>query len=91
MTGAGRGIGRALAMRLGREGAQLALLDTNESDLRQTAAECPGALGVHTYACNVTDEASVVAVLDRVVGDTGRLDGLVNNAGVVRDALLVKV
>ncbi|MBV9695450.1 MAG: SDR family oxidoreductase [Gammaproteobacteria bacterium] len=91
VTGAGRGIGRALAMRLGREGAQLALLDTNESDLRQTAAECPGALGVHTYACNVTDEANVVAVLERVVADTGRLDGLVNNAGVVRDALLVKV
>lgn len=91
VTGAGRGIGRALAARFAREGARLALLDTNEADLTQTAAECDGAAAVHTHDCNVTDEASVAAVLDRVVADTGRLDGLVNNAGVVRDALLVKV
>src|SRR5215475_351317 len=60
--------------------------------LEQTRAGC-AQLGVtaRSYVANVTSEESVVATLDQVVREFGRLDGLINNAGIVRDAMLVKV
>lgn len=92
VTGAGRGIGRALALHFARQGAQLALLDTNAQDLEETRLHCSEAgSGARTYPANVADENSVVATFEQVVADTGRLDGVVNNAGVLRDGLLVKV
>ncbi|MBV9345006.1 MAG: SDR family oxidoreductase [Gammaproteobacteria bacterium] len=90
VTGAGRGIGRALAVQLAREGAQLALFDTHAEDLQQTRGAC-GPATVRSYRCDVAQEASVTATFEQVVADFGRLDGLVNNAGIVRDALLIKV
>ena len=92
ITGAGRGIGRALAERFGREGAQVALLDVNSADLDSTrsALEAVG-VGARSYEANVAAEEEVVATMDRIVRDFGRLDVLVNNAGILRDALLVKV
>ncbi|MDE2136605.1 MAG: SDR family NAD(P)-dependent oxidoreductase, partial [Gammaproteobacteria bacterium] len=92
VTGAGRGIGRSLAQHFARKGAQLALLDTNESDLAQTRASCTelGATA-RPYLANVANEASVIGTLDQVTRDFGRLDGLVNNAGIVRDAMLLKI
>jgi 3-oxoacyl-[acyl-carrier protein] reductase len=92
VTGAGGGIGRALAGHFAKRGADLALLDLNRSDLRDTAERCSTA-GATTrcYVANASAEAEVIAALDRIVEDFGRLDGLVNNAGIVRDALLVKV
>jgi 3-oxoacyl-[acyl-carrier protein] reductase len=92
ITGAGRGIGRTLAASLATKGADLALLDLNESDLEETAAGCArdGATARY-YVANAAAETDVIAALDAVVRDFGRLDGLVNNAGIVRDALLVKV
>lgn len=92
VTGAGRGIGRAIALRLARHGADIALLDLNADDLDETLTSC-AAQSVQTrgYCVNVADEGEVSGAMTRVVADFGRLDGLVNNAGIVRDGLLVKV
>jgi len=92
VTGAGRGIGRALALHLAGRGANLALLDTNRDDLSESRTRCQG-LGVvvRAYIANAASEASVVEALQQVSADFGRLHGLVNNAGIVRDGLLVKV
>jgi 3-oxoacyl-[acyl-carrier protein] reductase len=91
ITGAGRGIGRALADRLGRDGGHIALLDVNTQDLRLTreALEAAGVV-VRDYTVDVAKEEAVIAAMDAVVRDFGRLDVLVNNAGILRDALLVK-
>jgi 3-oxoacyl-[acyl-carrier protein] reductase len=91
ITGGGRGIGRALAERLGRDGARVALLDVNSTDLETTRAalEAKG-VTARGYEVNVAVEEQVVAAMDRIVSDFGRLDVMVNNAGILRDALLVK-
>lgn len=92
VTGAGRGIGRATALRLADRGANVALFDLNASDLEETAALCTAkSVQARGYRVNVADEGEVTAAMTRVAGDFGRLDGLVNNAGIVRDGLLVKV
>jgi 3-oxoacyl-[acyl-carrier protein] reductase len=92
VTGAARGIGRALAEEFAARGANLALLDVPQADLGATLAACT-ALGVQArgYAANVADEAQLGAAFDRIVADFGRFDGIINNAGIVKDALLVKV
>ena len=90
VTGAGRGIGRAIATYFAAKGATLALLDMNESDLEETAAGLTGGTA-RCYVANAAEETDVINTLDAVVRDFGRLDGLVNNAGIVRDAMLVKV
>lgn len=92
ITGAGRGIGRALAQHFARGGARLALLDVNALDLKETEAILNRErVTARSYLANTADEAAVVAAMDQIVADCGRLDGLVNNAGITRDALLVKV
>jgi 3-oxoacyl-[acyl-carrier protein] reductase len=92
VTGAGRGIGRAIALQLARRGANTALFDLNESDLDETGSLCTAeSVQARTYRVNVADEGDVSAAMKRVGSDFGRLDGLVNNAGIVRDGLLVKV
>jgi 3-oxoacyl-[acyl-carrier protein] reductase len=92
ITGGGRGIGRALAERFGREGARVALLDVNAADLETTrsALEAAGVVA-RSYQVNVAVEEEVIAAMDRIVADFGGLDVMVNNAGILRDALLVKV
>jgi 3-oxoacyl-[acyl-carrier protein] reductase len=92
VTGAGRGIGRSLALHFAKKGANLALLDLNAADVKDTQAQC-AELGVaaRSYVANAADEDSVIGALDQVSADFGRLDGLINNAGIVRDALLIKV
>jgi 3-oxoacyl-[acyl-carrier protein] reductase len=92
VTGAGRGIGRAIATKLADRGANVALFDLNAADLEEAAAECKAqSVQARAYRVNVADENEVSAAMTRVASDFGRLDGLVNNAGIVRDALLVKV
>ncbi|MBB6094421.1 3-oxoacyl-[acyl-carrier protein] reductase [Povalibacter uvarum] len=92
ITGSGRGIGRAMAVAFAQKRANVALLDLNAADLDKTSAECQ-ALGVQarTYLCNVSREDEVAATLDAVVTDFDRLDVMVNNAGITKDAMLVKV
>lgn len=92
VTGAGRGIGRAIALQMAGHGADIALFDRNPSDLEAAAALCSAkSVRARTYCVNVADENEVSAAMAKVGAEFGRLDGLVNNAGIVRDALLVKV
>ncbi len=92
ITGAARGLGAAIARSLASQGADLALVDLDAAYLGDIQKECE-ALGVtaHRYGANVADEKQVIAVFNQAVADFGRLDGLVNNAGILRDGLLVKV
>lgn len=91
ITGAGQGLGRAMALELGGHGARLALIDLNEDKLKETLnlLKEQGAEG-HYYLANVSQEAEVESTFDQIVEDFGHLDGLVNNAGITRDGLLVK-
>lgn len=91
ITGAARGLGAAMARRLATHKPKLALVDLNAGDLDAVAAECRklGAT-VHQYGANVAREADVIRLFDAIVADCGAVHGLVNNAGITRDALLVK-
>jgi len=91
ITGAGRGLGAAMAKSLARRGVNLALLDLDEAGLADVRAAV-SALGVEaeSYRANVAVEADVVGTFDRVVARFGRLDGVIANAGILRDGLLVK-
>ena len=92
VTGSGQGLGRAMAVYLARSGATLALIDLNEQKLAETAQQCREAGGAaHTYLANVAREEEVIATFDRIVADTGAVHGLINNAGILRDGLLLKV
>jgi 3-oxoacyl-[acyl-carrier protein] reductase len=92
VTGGARGIGRAIAERLGAGGADLALFDVLP-DLDAAVAELAAKLGVRVrgYQVNVTAAAEVDAAVEAVVKDFGRLDVLVNNAGITRDNLLMRM
>ncbi|MEE4185850.1 MAG: SDR family oxidoreductase [Gammaproteobacteria bacterium] len=91
ITGAARGLGAAMAKRFAGHGCRLALVDLDAASCADTEAACVAAGGTaKAYGANVADEASVVALFNQVVDDFGGLDGLVNNAGITRDALLVK-
>ncbi|MFY1671146.1 3-oxoacyl-ACP reductase FabG [Plantactinospora sp. WMMB334] len=92
VTGAAQGIGAATARRLAAEGATVAVVDLAVERARQAAEEIVGAGGRATgYGCDVTDGAAVSATFEEVVGAHGRLDVLVNNAGITRDNLLFKM
>jgi 3-oxoacyl-[acyl-carrier protein] reductase len=92
ITGAGRGLGAAMARGRAQRGADIALVDLDESGMSEVAAVCR-VLGrrAEIYSANVADEAAVVGLFDRVVADFGRLDCAIANAGILRDGLLVKV
>jgi 3-oxoacyl-[acyl-carrier protein] reductase len=92
VTGGGRGIGKSIATAFAARGAHVALLDLNASDLESTRGELEsGGARVTTAIVNVAKEEQVSQALDAVVASFGRLDVLVNNAGITKDALLVKV
>jgi 3-oxoacyl-[acyl-carrier protein] reductase len=91
ITGAARGLGAAMAKRLAGHGAKLALVDLDAESIAETVAACQAtAADVKAYGANVADENQVVALFEQIVADLGGLDGLVNNAGITRDALLIK-
>jgi 3-oxoacyl-[acyl-carrier protein] reductase len=90
VTGSARGIGAGIAKRFAEEGASVAVLDLAE-DAAAATAEGLGAEKAIGVACNVADAASVQAAVSRVVEELGKVDVLVNNAGVTRDNLLFKM
>jgi 3-oxoacyl-[acyl-carrier protein] reductase len=92
VTGAGRGIGAATALRLAEDGARVVLADIDPEGCQQVAAEIeqPGSQALAIF-CDVEDREAVEAAVAQGVERFGRLDILVNNAGVLRDNLLFKM
>jgi 3-oxoacyl-[acyl-carrier protein] reductase len=92
VSGAGQGIGAAIAERLASEGAAVALLDMNADAARSTAEAITlkggKAIGIE---CNVSDEASVNAAVEQVASELGGVHIVVNNAGITRDNMLFKM
>lgn len=91
ITGAARGLGAAMAKRLATHGCNLALVDIEADSMSAVADACETAgATVKTYGADIAKESDVIEMFDAVVRDFGGLDGLVNNAGITRDALMVK-
>ena len=92
ITGGARGLGAAMARRLAAAGSKLALVDLDADALAEMAEECKsiGAMDVRTYKANIANEQQVESLFAEVAADFGELHGLVNNAGITRDALTVK-
>ena len=92
ITGAARGLGAAMAYRLASEGCKLALIDLDASALAQTESVCreAGAPDIAVYEANISEEPAVEAVFGQLASHFGALHGLVNNAGITRDALTLK-
>jgi 3-oxoacyl-[acyl-carrier protein] reductase len=88
ITGSAKGIGFSTAQRFAGEGAIVILADMNLESVKGAAAQIPSA---QAYAMNVTDRASIQAVVDQVMQKQGRIDILINNAGITQDARLVKM
>lgn len=92
VTGSGRGIGKAIAQALLKEGAKIVISDINEETTAATAAELKAEGGqVIGVPCNVTNSESIDAMVAKVVAEFGRIDILVNNAGITRDDLLIRM
>lgn len=92
VTGASRGLGRAMAIALGANGALVCCVARSEDKLKETAAEIEAAGGKAIVAtCDVSDRESVDKVVDDLVAAHDKIDILVNNAGITRDTLLPRM
>ena len=93
VTGAGRGIGRAIAIALAKEGAEVVVnyngSEERAKEVKQTIEENGGKASV--YKCNVSDIEACEAMIKDIVKEHGRLDILVNNAGITKDGLIMKM
>lgn len=92
ITGAAQGLGLDMATELAKQQATLALIDLDQEKLNAAQQLCleAGAKKVNTYLCNVADEQSVENVFAQIPNDLGGLNVLINNAGILRDGLLIK-
>jgi len=92
VTGAGRGIGQAVAVKLAASGADVAVVDL-QADFCGPTVEQVRALGRRAWAVavNVADASSVEAAAEQILREAGRVDILVNNAGITRDGLVLRM
>jgi len=92
VTGAGRGIGRAIALKFASEGADVVVVSRTQENSEIVANEI-GALRkmAWAFAVDVSDSAAVSAAAEKILADCGKVDILVNNAGVTRDGLLMRM
>jgi len=92
VTGAGRGIGRAIAVKFANEGADVVVVSRTQENSEKVAAEIR-ALGrkAWAFAVDVADAAAVSAAAEKILAEAGKVDILVNNAGVTRDGLLMRM
>src|SRR5258708_3958157 len=92
ITGAGRGIGRGIALKFAAEGADIVCVSRTLENSEKAAGEVR-ALGrrAWAHAVDVSDSAAVAAAAEKILAETGRVDILVNNAGVTRDGLLMRM
>jgi len=88
ITGAAKGIGFATAKRFAEEGAKVMIADISLEAVKSAAAQIPNA---EPYVVNVTDRASIQSALDQILERHGKIDILINNAGITQDARLVKM
>jgi len=99
VTGAGRGIGHAIALRLAQEGARVACVSRTEANAQKTSDQINAnrqsgsdrADGAKSYAVDVADHAAVQKAGEQILADFGRVDILINNAGVTRDGLNMRM
>jgi 3-oxoacyl-[acyl-carrier protein] reductase len=93
VTGAGRGIGRAIALRLANERARVACVSRTEANAKKTTAEINArrADAAKYYAVDVADHAAVQRIGAQILQDFGKIDILVNNAGMTRDGLAMRM
>ena len=93
VTGASRGIGRAIALRLAEDGANVAVIYAGSADKAEAVVNEITALGVNAkaYRCNVADSTAVNETVKAVTNDLGKIDVLVNNAGITRDGLMLRM
>src|SRR5438874_10403961 len=89
VTGAGRGIGRANALRFANQGARVARVSRTEQNANKITDEINAlrANSAKPYAVDIADHAAVQKIGGQILADFGRADILINNAGVTRDAL----
>lgn len=91
VTGAARGLGKAIALYLADKKANLTLVDLTVDSLEATKRDCEyKGVQVSALAANVCNEDQVVNVVEQSVNTLGPLQGLINNAGILRDGLLIK-
>jgi 3-oxoacyl-[acyl-carrier protein] reductase len=92
VTGASQGIGRACAIELARAGAQVALAARNESKLAKVAAEITAAGGTaHAFALDISSEENIKSTAKAILAHFGKVEIIVNNAGITRDGLFLRM
>tara|TARA_B100001094_G_scaffold333396_1_gene411431 strand:+ start:5071 stop:5829 length:759 start_codon:yes stop_codon:yes gene_type:complete len=90
ITGGARGIGYAIAQDLAQAGAKLALIDRDQEQLEQSAAHLAELTEVQGYCVDLTDEELVEDTFSYIVEDFGKVNVVINNAGLLKDGMLVK-
>ena len=92
ITGGAQGLGLAMAEFFAAKGAKLALIDLNEDALSEAGKHCEAIGGTaKAFKANIANEQEVEQLFNNIVSDLGGLDCLINNAGITRDGLMIKV